>query len=172
MDKLVLFAPANPYCEMGRRLIAFYNTRVGSFFATLIPRMPRRVLAIAHRRVYGDPARATAAALDQYTRSLNRGSIEHILGIVRGWWADMAPAAHRACPCLPGRPVLLIWGDRDFVVGLSSGRRLAEVPGRQAGGRTRGRPHSVHRAARAVQRSHGRVALRLDALRVKPIRLV
>ncbi len=128
VEKLVLFAPANPYCEMGRNLIAFYNTRVGTFCARLIPMMPRRVHEIAHKRVYGDPARATRAALDQYTRGLNRGSIEHILGIVRGWWADMA-LLRKGLPSLAGRPVLLIWGDRDGVVGLPSGRRLAEVLG-------------------------------------------
>ena len=130
VGKLVLFAPANPYCELGRGLIAFYNTRVGSFIARLIPVMPRRVHDMAHKRVYGDPSRATRAALDDYTRNLNRDSIEHILGIVRGWWQDMA-VLRAGLKKLAGRPVLLIWGDRDFVVGLASGRRLAEELGAQ-----------------------------------------
>ncbi len=128
VGKLVLFAPANPYCNLGRGLIAFYNTRVGSFVARLIPVMPRRVHGIAHKRMYGDPTRATDAALDGYTRDLNRESIEHILGIMRGWWADMAVLRSRLRE-LAGRPVLLIWGDRDFAVGLPSGQRLAEKLG-------------------------------------------
>ena len=126
--KLVLFAPANPYCEMSRGLLAFYNSRLGSFVARLIPAMPRRLHGIAHKRMYGDPSRASEAALDGYTQGLNRESIEHILGITRSWWADMALLRSRLKE-LAGRPVLLIWGDRDFAVGLPSGRRLAEKLG-------------------------------------------
>ncbi len=128
VGKLVLFAPANPYCELGRGLIAFYNTRVGSFVARRIPVMPRRLHDFAHKRMYGNRARATDAALDGYTRDLNRESMEHILGIVRAWWGDMAVLRARLRE-LAGRPVLLIWGDRDFAVGLASGRRLAEKLG-------------------------------------------
>ena len=128
VGKLVLFAPANPYCELGRGLIAFYNTRVGSALARLIPVMPRRIHHLAHRRMYGDRTRATEAALDGYLRGLNRESVEHILGIVGAWWSDMAALRARLRE-LAGRPVLLIWGDRDFAVGLSSGRRLAEKLG-------------------------------------------
>ena len=128
VGKLVLFAPANPYCELPRGLIAFYNTRLGSLIARLVPIMPRRVHGIAHKRMYGDRTRATEAALDGYTEGLNRESMEHILGIVRRWWADMAVLRGRLRE-LAGRPVLLIWGDRDFAVGLPSGRRLAEKLG-------------------------------------------
>ena len=128
VGKLVLFAPANPYCNEGRKLIAFYNTRLGSSFARLIPVLPRRVHDLAHRRMYGDRTRATDAALDGYTRFLNRESMDHILGVVRGWWDDMAVLRTRLRD-LAGHPVLLIWGDRDFAVGLPSGRRLAEKLG-------------------------------------------
>ncbi len=128
VGKLVLFAPANPYCEEGRRLIAFYNSRAGGVLARLIPSMPRLVHDVAHKRMYGNPRRATDAALEGYTRGLNGESILHILGIMRHWWADMAVLRSRLVE-LVGRPVLLIWGERDLAVGLKSGRRLAEKLG-------------------------------------------
>ena len=126
--KLILFAPANPYCEMGRGLIAFYNSRLGTLVARAIPWMPRRVHDIAHRRMYGDPAQASPAALEGYTQGLNPASIRHILGIVGQWWTDMALLETRLTE-LAGRPVLLIWGDRDGAVSLSSGYRLAATLG-------------------------------------------
>ena len=126
--KLVLFAPANPFCEAGRGLIAFYSTQLGARVARAIPAMPRLVHTISYRRMHGDPRRSVPSALDGYTGSLNRESINHILGVVRTWWADMAVLRSRLAE-LAGMPVLLIWGDRDIAVGVGSGRRLAELLG-------------------------------------------
>ena len=128
VKRLVLFAPANPFCEAGRGLIAFYNSRVGTWFARRIPRMPRVLHDWAHRRMYVDQATVTESALESYTDGLNRESIDHILGITGAWWNDMALLRERLAD-LAGRSVLLIWGDRDGAVGLQSGQRLAEVLG-------------------------------------------
>ncbi len=126
--KLVLFAPANPFCNLGRPLIRFYNTRVGGWFARSIPFLPRMVHDYAHKRMYVDKKRVTEAMLDSYTDGLNRESIEHVLGIVRRWSVDMT-LLQDVLDRLVGLPTLLIWGERDFAVGLTSGKRLAEKLG-------------------------------------------
>ena len=126
--RLVLFAPANPFCDLGRSLIRFYQTRLGITLAYMIPRLPRRLHKTALSRMYGDPARVHPDALSGYTDYMDRGAIEHVLGILRGWTSDMKQLTgvlHR----LAGKPTLLIWGDRDRAVGLGSGRRLAKLLG-------------------------------------------
>ena len=126
--RLVLFAPANPFCDLSRHLIAFYNTRVGGLFARVIPFLPRMVHSYAHRRMYVDRRTATAEMLDGYTAGMNTASVLHVLGIVRRWTVDMT-LLRGVLSQIAGLPTLLIWGDRDFAVGLSSGQRLAEVLG-------------------------------------------
>lgn len=126
--KLVLFAPANPFCELCRGLVKFYNTRVGQTFARIIPRLPRLAHDVAHRRMYVDKRRVTPEALASYTDGLNRESVEHMLGILRQWWSDMGVLRSRLAE-VAKVPTLLIWGDQDFAVGVRSGERLAEALG-------------------------------------------
>ena len=126
--RLVLFAPANPFCDAGRQLIKFYRTRVGSFFARVIPKLPRKVYEISLGRMYGDPARVAKGTIDGYTIGLNRVSVEHVMGIVRGWYDDMAALA-QVLGKVAEKPALLIWGDRDRAVGIgSAGQLCAALP--------------------------------------------
>lgn len=121
---LVLFAPANPYCDLGRHLIAFYQTRAGMWLARQIPWLPRSLKATALSRMYGNPARVATDALDGYTEGLHiPGTIDHVLSIVRGWSSDMAQL-RSVLSSLAEKPTLLIWGDRDRTVGLASAQKL------------------------------------------------
>ncbi len=125
--RLILFAPANPFCNHGQRLIRFYTSRIGGVFARLIPVLPLWTKRIALRRMYGDPARVAVDALDGYTAGLSvRGTIDHVLSIVRRWTQDMAHL-RSALPALVQIPALLIWGDRDRAVGLDSARQLQRL---------------------------------------------
>ena len=126
--RLVLFAPANPFCDLGKPLIRFYQTRIGVGVARLLPRLPRALYKTALSRMYGDPRRVHEGELEGYTRGLNAGAVEHVLGIVRGWTDDMK-ALTGVLHSLAERHTLLIWGDRDRAVGLSSGERLAKLLG-------------------------------------------
>jgi len=127
VGKLILFAPANPFCDLGRTLIAFYNTRPGVFVANLIPWLPSVVKSTALRRMYGDPTRVKPQALEGYTAGLSKpGSVQHVLQIVRRWHEDMA-SLRSVLANLADHPTLLIWGDRDRAVGLSSAERLREI---------------------------------------------
>jgi pimeloyl-ACP methyl ester carboxylesterase len=126
--RLVLFAPANPFCNLGRPLIKFYRTSVGTWFARRLPSLPRALKSIALDRMYGDPKRIQPDALDGYIGGVNGVTIDHMLGIVRNWTDDMA-ALQEALGGLAGMPTLLIWGDKDRAVGVSSGQVLAQMLG-------------------------------------------
>ena len=125
--KLILFAPANPFCDAGRHLIRFYNTRTGAWFARRIPMLPRMLHATALGRMYGDPARVAKGTLETYTDGMSiPGTVEHVLRIVAGWYDDMR-SLRSALTNLAGKPALFIWGDRDRAVSLPSGRLLQQM---------------------------------------------
>ena len=122
--RLILFAPANPFCDLGKQLISFYQTRFGAWFARLIPFFPRMLKATALSRMYGDPRRVSKGALEGYTEHLNiPGTVDHVLQIVQRWFVDMR-LLRSALTGLAEKPALLIWGDRDRAVGLRSAREL------------------------------------------------
>ena len=125
--KMVLFAPANPFCDAGRHLIRFYNTRAGAWFARRIPMLPRMLHATALGRMYGDPARVAKGTLETYTAGIKiPGTVDHVLRIVAGWNDDMR-ALRSALATLAEKPALFIWGDRDRAVSLPSGRMLQQM---------------------------------------------
>jgi pimeloyl-ACP methyl ester carboxylesterase len=122
--RLILFAPANPFCDLGNQLIRFYQTRFGIRFARLIPFLPRMLKATALSRMYGDPSRVSRDALEGYVGGLRiPGTIDHVLQILQRWFVDMG-LLRSALTRLTGKPTLLIWGDRDHTVGLNSAREL------------------------------------------------
>jgi pimeloyl-ACP methyl ester carboxylesterase len=122
--RLILFAPANPFCDLGDQLIRFYQTRLGIRFARLIPFLPRVLKAAALSRMYGDPSRVAEDALDGYTQGLHiPGTVDHVLQIIQRWFVDMR-LLRDALSGLAAKPTLLIWGDRDRVVGLNSAHEL------------------------------------------------
>jgi 4,5:9,10-diseco-3-hydroxy-5,9,17-trioxoandrosta-1(10),2-diene-4-oate hydrolase len=125
--RLILFAPANPFCDLGHQLIRFYQTGFGVWLARQIPFLPRMLKATALSRMYGDPSRVTDDALEGYTAGLHvPGTIDHVLQIIHCWSVDMG-LLRSALSRVAGKPTLLIWGDRDRAVGLSSGRQLQRI---------------------------------------------
>jgi 4,5:9,10-diseco-3-hydroxy-5,9,17-trioxoandrosta-1(10),2-diene-4-oate hydrolase len=125
--RLILFAPANPFCDLGHQLIRFYQTRFGMWFARQIPLLPRMLKATALSRMYGDPSRVSVGALEGYTEGLHiPGTMDHVLQIVQRWFVDMG-LLRSALAGLAAKPVLLIWGDRDRAVGLPSGHELQRL---------------------------------------------
>lgn len=124
VGRLILFAPANPYCDLGRQLIRFYQTPLGIWLARQIPWLPRQLKKTALSRMYGDPRRVSEDALDGYTAGLRvPGTIDHVLSIVRNWSTDMGQL-REVLTDLAEKPTLLIWGDRDRTVGLRSAQEL------------------------------------------------
>ena len=125
--RLILFAPANPFCDLGHQLIRFYQTRFGIWFARRIPSLPRRLKATALSRMYGDPSRVSVGALEGYIEGLHiPGTMDHVLQIVQRWFVDMG-LLRSALERLAAKPTLLIWGDQDRAVGLNSARELLRM---------------------------------------------
>jgi pimeloyl-ACP methyl ester carboxylesterase len=74
--------------------------------------------------MYGDPARIGEGCVRDYMNGLRvRGTIPHILEIVRVWSKDLAKL-QAALPRIADIPTLLVWGDRDRAVSVASGERL------------------------------------------------
>ncbi len=127
---LILFAPANPFSDLGDGLIHLYSSAPGKLLARMAPFAPGWMQRIALGRMYGDPARIVDGSLEGYIEGLRiPGSIQHVLAILHGWFADMA-LLEAALPLVYRVPTLLVWGDRDRAVSLSSAHRLQrELPG-------------------------------------------
>jgi 4,5:9,10-diseco-3-hydroxy-5,9,17-trioxoandrosta-1(10),2-diene-4-oate hydrolase len=127
VSRLILFAPANPFCDAGHRLVKFYSGKFGRFFARCVPYLPRPIYWIAVGRMYGQTARLKADAISGYMRDMRGpGTLAHILEIVRRWHADMA-GLRNDLQNIAKIPTLLLWGDRDRAVSLNSGRQLREI---------------------------------------------
>jgi 4,5:9,10-diseco-3-hydroxy-5,9,17-trioxoandrosta-1(10),2-diene-4-oate hydrolase len=125
--RLILFAPANPFCNLGRQLIGFYRTTPGRYIAKLIPLVPNPLKAIALRRMYGDPSRVAQDSLEGYVAGLKiPGTMDHVMQIVRRWADDMSQL-HGALTSMVAKPTLLVWGDRDRAVGVASAHELQQL---------------------------------------------
>jgi len=127
--RLILFAPANPFCNAGRNLIRFYSSAFGRMCAKAVPHLPRPVYWIAVGRMYGSFAQVEREAISAYMQEMRPpGTVAHILEIVRRWYADMAGLrAELEGIAIPKVPTLLMWGDRDRAVTVASGRKLRRV---------------------------------------------
>ncbi len=122
--KLILFAPANPFCGSRNHVIRFFQTRLGRWLGRQVPSLPRSLHATALGRMYGDPSRVAEGTLENYTDGLEiPGTMDHVLRILSGWFDDMRQL-RSALGRLAEKPTLLIWGDRDRAVNLSSARLL------------------------------------------------
>jgi len=117
---LVLVSPANPWSRIGRKRLAMLRVPgVGAIFPPLA-RWARPLQGYFIRRMYGDPGRVTDEILSSHLLPIRRrGILEHGVGIVRTWSADMK-AMERALPSVSNIPTLLVWGSRDRTVDPAS----------------------------------------------------
>jgi 4,5:9,10-diseco-3-hydroxy-5,9,17-trioxoandrosta-1(10),2-diene-4-oate hydrolase len=125
--KLILFAPANPFCKSRNLVIRFFQTRPGTWLARRVHLLPRQIHAKALSRMYGNPSRVAEGTLDNYTEGLDvPGTLDHVVEILDGWFDDMR-LLRSELGRLAGIPTLLIWGDRDRAVRLSSAQGLQRM---------------------------------------------
>jgi pimeloyl-ACP methyl ester carboxylesterase len=121
---LILFAPANPYNRSTDSMVSIYSTRWGEFLAWMLPYLPTTIQRIALGEMYGGSDRVVDSCLREVVNGLRSpGTLPHILRIIRCWFADMAKlntALHRVKQI----PTLLVWGDRDCTISLSSAANL------------------------------------------------
>lgn len=123
--KLVLVCPVNPYSPHGKRLAPFFATTFGAAaFRWGLARMSF-LFPYVHRRLYADRAKIPPGSLEGYRAPVAiPGFFEHGLSIVRTWTADLHELEN-LLPTIANIPTLLIWGDCDPAVYISSMEPLA-----------------------------------------------
>jgi pimeloyl-ACP methyl ester carboxylesterase len=123
--RLVLVAPVNPYSPHGRWLAAFAGTRFGAALVrAVLERMPG-LYPFWHARMFADRNKIPAGSLEGYKAPILRpGLFDHALSIVTTWGADLGEL-EALLPKLAGIPTLLMWGDKDPAVYVSSMEPLA-----------------------------------------------
>jgi len=122
--RLILFAPANPYSRSSDLMVRVYSTAWGRFLAWMLPYLPAPIQRIALGEMYGGPDRVVDSCLQEIVDGLRSpGTLRHVLCIIRCWFAEMAKLK-AALRRLKRIPTLLVWGDRDCTVSLSSANKL------------------------------------------------
>ncbi len=122
--RLILFAPANPYCRSSEFMVRFYSTRFGGLLAWMLPYLPSPIQRVALGAMYGGPERVVDRCLQEIVIGLrNPDTLRHVLCVIRCWCAEMAKLK-AAIRRLKRTPVLLVWGDRDLTVSLGSAMEL------------------------------------------------
>jgi pimeloyl-ACP methyl ester carboxylesterase len=123
--RLILVCPVNPFSAHGRRVAPFLGTPFGAAgFRWVVGRMPF-LFSYGHRRLYADRSKIPGDSLAGYEAPLAiPGFFEQGLSIVKTWTADMREL-EQLLPELRDVPTLLVWGDKDPAVYVSSMESLA-----------------------------------------------
>ena len=121
---LILFAPANPYCRSSDQMARIYSTPWGGFLAWLLPYLPAPIQRFALGQIYGGRERVVDSRLQEIVDGLRSpGTLRHVLCTIRCWFAERAKL-RMALRRVKRIPTLLVWGDRDCTVSLSSAVQL------------------------------------------------
>jgi pimeloyl-ACP methyl ester carboxylesterase len=119
VTSLVLVSPAHPWSEQARWQIRLFSTVLGPPLAWAMSLAPRLWMAIGLRRQYGDFAKMPAGTLAGYSRPIDRKMLAYLLRVARRWYEDFA-ALKSEITRIADIPTLLIWGDRDRIVPLTT----------------------------------------------------
>lgn len=122
---LILVSPAHPWSERARWQIRLFATPLGAPLAWAMGIAPRTWMAIGLHRLYGDPARMPAGTIPGYSRPIDRKMLAYLLRVARRWNHDF-DGLRESIRLISDIPTLLIWGDRDPVVGVTTARELQE----------------------------------------------
>src|SRR5579859_420706 len=124
IEAMILASPVNPWSSQG----SFLTRVAGSYVGGGIFRSMAWCLAPLHGRIlmrmYGDPRRVTPETVEGYSRAIAiPGTIDALLGRVKNWKSNLAKV-EEALPQVAHIPTLLLWGERDGAVYLSSAQQL------------------------------------------------
>lgn len=122
---LILVSPAHPWSERSRWQIRLFSTPMGAPLAWAMSLAPRAWMAIGLHRLYGDPARMRPGTIPGYSRPVDGKMLAYLLRLTRRWNRDF-DELRESISVISAIPLLLIWGDRDRVVGLDTARELQE----------------------------------------------
>jgi pimeloyl-ACP methyl ester carboxylesterase len=90
----------------------------------VLPYLPAPIQRIALGEMHGGPDRVIDGCLQEIVDGLRSpATLRHVLCVIRCWCAEMVKL-EAALRRVKRVPTLLVWGDRDFTVSLSSAVRL------------------------------------------------
>src|SRR5579872_691035 len=90
VKSLVLASPANPWSHNADRLLRFYATLAGRYFARLIPYFPIGMQKWRYGDMYGDSKRLAPNTIEGYVGSWRiPGTAAYSMKIVQSWREDM-----------------------------------------------------------------------------------
>ncbi len=122
---LALLAPLNPLAPGAGWRARLAASPLGDPILRLAQRYSRPLARwLLRHRLLGDPSRLEEEAVEGYLERLQDPAC---VGVVRQMLAAWDREVVRAALPLIRQPVLILWGGRDRVVPLSSGRRLARA---------------------------------------------
>lgn len=117
---LVLLAPAHPYFRQADKIIAFYLSPPGRAFAHTVPWYPAWMQRAGLRRIAGPHSWDPPERLTPYRENLRTpGTIAFLLRLLRTWHTDMR-GLQFLLQAPFSLPALVIWGDHDWVVPVST----------------------------------------------------
>ena len=121
---LVLVSPVNPWSSQGVRLASLAGSAVGSRIVRSLGWCIAPLHGTILKRMYGDPQKVTREAIEGYSQPIRiPGTLNAMLGRMKNWKADLRKI-ESALSQIPDVPVLLLWGERDSAVYLSSAQQL------------------------------------------------
>jgi len=123
--RLALVCPVNPYSAHGTWLAPFFGTNVGAaLFRNVIAKKPS-LFRFLHARLYGGRNKIPPDSLAGYQAPLAVPRFfEHGLSIAQTWSADLREL-QSILQKISAIPTILLWGDRDPAVYVSSMQPLA-----------------------------------------------
>ena len=125
LRRLVLVCPVNPYSPHGKWLAPFFGTGLGAALFRIGTKNMPILFPYFHSRLYADRKGIPTGSLEGYIApTATPGLFEHGLSIVRTWTADLREL-EALLPKLAPIPTLLMWGDKDPAVYVSSMEPLA-----------------------------------------------
>jgi pimeloyl-ACP methyl ester carboxylesterase len=126
--RLILFAPANPYSISSDLLVRTYSTPWGGFLAWSLPYLPVQIQRIALGQNGGQGCILDESLKESVDCLRIPTTLRHVLSIIRCWFDEMTKLK-AVLPLVAKLPTLLLWGDCDPTIDLTSGSILnRELP--------------------------------------------
>ena len=122
---LILISPAHPFGGYSDTMVSFYASSWGRRLAGLLPHLPRRLQMFGINRMTGPRHKFTLAESEPYCAALRLPkTVPRVMRLVRHWQRNMASLRIAMEQAPIATPTVLLWGQHDPVVPLSTAPAL------------------------------------------------